>query len=387
MPNLHERHQIEYSYRREVNELYVSVTIKHIALGLVSIFEPIYIYLHFGGSILPTLLYFGAIYLGFALLSPIAGYIISKIGVKKSIFISIPFVILYFVGLRMIGDVSWMIYILPLLNITYKIFYWTAFHLDFARFSDSKKRGHQVGILRMVKLASKILSPFIGGTIIVFFGYGNLFIVTIIILALSSIPLLMSKEVYTQHPFSFKELLRFSFKKTKLLRSKIAYMAWGSEAITGSLIWPIIMYLIILDYSIIGGIASGVTIVAFLFAFVVGKFVDRWGTKKILRIGAIGTAIGFVARSLTGNAVQVSLADGWYKLSQEATYIGFNSEMYGRAAREESGALTYIIFREFMLGVGRVFTILVCAVIFMVAGSITPTLWFAAFASLFLAVL
>lgn len=387
MPNLHERQQIEYSYRREINELYISVTIKHIALGLVAVFEPIYIYLHFGGSILPTLLYFGVIYIGFGLLTPLAGYVVSKIGIKRSILISIPFIIVYFIGLRSLGDVSWLIYVLPLLNIIYKTFYWTAFNLDFTLITDSKKRGHQVGVLRMTRLAAKILSPFIGGVIIVFSGYSNLFLVAIIILGLSVIPLFFSKEVYTRHPYSIRDLLNFTFKQKNLWRNRTALTAWGAENYASIIVWPIMIYLIIVDYSVIGGIMSSTTIIAFLFAFVIGKFVDRWGTKKVFHIGAIANAIAWTIRSIVGSPAQVAIADGSYKLAQEATNIGFNTEIYSQAARGQAGALTYIVFRELMLTTGRVLLIITCAGLFALTGALEPTLWVVALASLLLIVL
>ncbi|MFC1687872.1 MFS transporter [Patescibacteria group bacterium] len=280
MSLFHHRHKIEYAFRREVNELYASLTVKNIAFRLITIFEPIYFYLFFDKEILPVLWYFGLVYLGFGLVSPLAGKILSRIGIKHSILISVFFAILYFIGLRSLTTYSSLIYVIPFLSILYKLFFWPAFHLDFARFSQGDRRARQVSILKMITLASGILSPFVGGLIIFHYGYSVLFIIVVVLLFTSVFPLFLSKEVYNTFHFSMKDFFRSLFKPA-LRRTEIALVAWGVEELAASLVWPIFIFLIIADYSVIGGITSAATVVAFLSAYWIGRLADKKGRRKV----------------------------------------------------------------------------------------------------------
>ncbi len=44
MPDLQQHHHIEYSFKKEMNELCMSVCLKNVAIELVVIFKPIYFY-------------------------------------------------------------------------------------------------------------------------------------------------------------------------------------------------------------------------------------------------------------------------------------------------------------------------------------------------------
>lgn len=383
MSLFHRRHKIEYIFRKEVNELYASLTVKDIAFGLITIFEPIYFYLFFDKEILSVLWYFGFVYLGFGLISPLAGKILSRVGIKHSILVSVFFAILYFIGLRSLTTYSSLIYVIPFLSILYKLFFWPAFHLDFARFSQSDRRARQVSILKMITLASGILSPFVGGLIILNYGYPLLFIIVVVLLFTSVVPLFFSKEVYNTFNFSMKDFFRSLFKPA-IRCTEIALISWGVEELVSSLIWPIFIFLIIADYSIIGGITSAATVVAFLSAYWIGKLADKKGRRKVLRIGAVLTSLSWIFRSLTANAIQIAFADGVYKLSQETSYIGFTSVIYDKANKKESQALPFILMREVILNTGRFLGIVAIAIIITLTGSLAPAFIFAAISSLFL---
>ncbi|HCM68391.1 MAG: hypothetical protein A2898_03740 [Candidatus Kerfeldbacteria bacterium RIFCSPLOWO2_01_FULL_48_11] len=382
MMHSHPRHKIEYTLRREVNELYATVTLKHIAFSMITIFEPIYLYIYFHERILPVLFYFGLIFLGFALIVPFAGKMLSRMGIKHSILISVFFAIIYFLGLNSLGTNHWMLYVLPLVSIFYKFYFWPAFHLDFARFSQRDRRARQVSIVNMISLATGILGPLAGGLVIAFWGYHALFIIVVLLLFTSIIPLFLSQEVYAPFDFSLKRFFQF-IATPSLRRTEIALAAWGNEELISTLVWPIFMYLLIFDTSVIGGITSAATVVAFLSAYWIGRLADKVGKKKILRIGASLLSLAWVVKSIVRLPLHIGFADGFYKLSQEGAYISFASVIYDQASKDESQTVSVVLMREIILNFAKFAGVLVIGALVTLTGSLIPAFIDAAVSSLF----
>ena len=90
---LNPQHYFEYLLKRDVTKLYLSIAIRNLALGMVLLFEPIYVYLHFGKSLPIMLLFFGVMNGGYGLLAPFGGKVMAAIGTTKSILVSL---VLYF---------------------------------------------------------------------------------------------------------------------------------------------------------------------------------------------------------------------------------------------------------------------------------------------------
>jgi len=382
MPHSHVRHKIEYALRQEVNELYASVTIKQIAFSMIAIFEPIYLYTYFDRNIFIVLLYFACIYLGFAFASTLAGSVLSRLGVKHSILVSVFLAIGYFLGLNNIGNAHWLIYVIAVILILYKLFFWPAFHLDFARFSQGQKRAQQVSVLKMITLASGILGPFAGGLVIVRYGYHPLFMIVVLLLIASVIPLFFSKEIYNTFNFSIRNFYRSIFSPA-LRRTELALFAWGNEEMASTLLWPIFMFIFIVDFSVIGGITSATTVIAFLSAYWIGRVTDRIGRPKMLRLGSILTFFAWIFRSLVRLPFHIGLADGFYKLSQEGSYIGFNAVIYDKASQNASNTFSFILLREITMNLGKFAGVAVAAVLIAVSGSLAPTFILAGISSLF----
>jgi len=375
MPELSQSHHIEYSFKREINELFTSVSLKNIAIALVAIFEPIFFYQFFGNSVIHVLLFFSIISILFGIFVSFGAKVVSKIGVKHSILLSMPFIILYYFGLNWLETFNWIIYLLPVLNVTYKIFFWPAYHLDFAKFSEGKTRGRQLGILKIINLSAGALSPLLGGFIIMYFGFNVLFIFAIVLLISSVIPLFLSKEVYDKFDFNYKALKKVITKHH--FGSHLSFIGWGIDSGVDTIIWPLMLFLVLGNFSTIGGIAAVATLVIILFVFYIGKLSDKYGAKKIMKIGIIPTALGWLGRGFVVNVFSAFTLNSFYKFSFQVLSLGFNKEVYKRMNLDTT-RLNYIVYREIMLHSGRVFVLIAAAVLFILTGSFLPAVIIAA---------
>jgi hypothetical protein len=134
-------HFLHYLLKREVTQFFTSMAIRYLALGMVVIFEPIYLYFYFDKSLSLTLLFFAAIYGLFALTVVYGGKIMAKIGLKHTILLSHFFFVGYFFCLLFLYQSFWLIVLAIILKMVGMLLFWPAFHIDFMRFSDIGYRG------------------------------------------------------------------------------------------------------------------------------------------------------------------------------------------------------------------------------------------------------
>jgi hypothetical protein len=196
--------QFFYEHKR-LSELYVVLSIRGLAIAMIALFLPIYVYL-LRNSIFDVLEFYFWIYLSVMVLFPIADYIASKIGNAHMDLLSAPFgiafyLLIYFFNPLVVG--------LPLLGILYgffEAFFWAFFHGEFSFVSDEKLVENEVSVWRAVHLAVGLLGPFVGGIIITVFGFHVLFMVVVGLLLVSPLPLLLSVETKINSQMNLKEI-------------------------------------------------------------------------------------------------------------------------------------------------------------------------------------
>ena len=88
-----------YLLSQNVTKLYITIAIRNLAVGMVSIFTPIYIYTYFQEYLPLTLLYFGVMFGLYGILAVPGGKIIGAIGSTKTMLISSIFLIGYYLSL------------------------------------------------------------------------------------------------------------------------------------------------------------------------------------------------------------------------------------------------------------------------------------------------
>ncbi|MEX0916579.1 MAG: hypothetical protein WDZ44_00530, partial [Candidatus Spechtbacterales bacterium] len=67
--------------QQELTELYAASALRNFAVGLLFVFEPIYVYLFFEKSLPHTFFFFGLAFIASALLVPFAGRALARWGV------------------------------------------------------------------------------------------------------------------------------------------------------------------------------------------------------------------------------------------------------------------------------------------------------------------
>lgn len=191
--------------------------------------------------------------------------------------------------------------------------YWPSYHADLAKYGVEKERGKEVGTLDTIGQFFGVIGPLIGGLIIGFFGFNVLFVVVSCVLLASTIPLFTTKEKFiSQENFSYKNCFERLFAQRNR-KNMWKFMGLGEEIIS-FVVWPIFVFLIIKNYSVIGGLISLAVLISIFVTSYVGYSFDNGNGKKILRKSLILHIILWFIRGFINTMAGIFLIELLVKL-------------------------------------------------------------------------
>ena len=134
----HDVHRVFHFLRnRELNELYASIAIRSFAISLIGIFIPIYLY-QIGYSFSLIFFFFALSAIFKAIFIFPSAKISYKIGLKHSMLLSMPFLIIFFVLMFSLERFNWSIWFVTIFLGIHTALFWFSYHTDFSKFSRRK---------------------------------------------------------------------------------------------------------------------------------------------------------------------------------------------------------------------------------------------------------
>ena len=244
-------------------------------------------------------------------------------------------------------QINWPLYVPAILLGVSGALFWVGYHVDFAKFSDKKKRGREVSISKIASSLFNVLGPLVGGIILVFFGFASLFVFASVLMIVGVVPLFFSKDIHNPIEFSLKEL----FKGQKI-KDGLSFIGAGIESGLSQVMWPIFIFFLILgeQYTSLGLVSSLSLFFSFLLTFAVGKFSD---VKRglVLKIGAITNAIVWIFRAFVKTTLHVFVIDSFGGISKTLIGVPFEARSYDKA--NKSNIVRFIAYRETIINASR----------------------------------
>jgi len=348
-------------FKKEAGQFFVSVTIRSLALGMVAIFEPIYLYLHFGKSVSHVLLFWAAFSGLFALTVVFGGRVMAKIGLKKTMLLSNVFYFIYYISLFFLSSVPILIPVALLARAIGASLFWPAFHTDFVRIANSKNRAENVGKMSFVGLLAGIIGPVIGGLILTGLGYMSLFTVVLITLFTSNLPLLMSQERYEEYTDTYKGAWKRMFKNKDI---SISLASLGIEGAIDAFVWPIFIFTLGLSYGQMGAISTFTILISAMFAWYMGKIASRQNKYQLLNIGSMLLSLAWAAKLFVVDVASAFFGQTIYMITKTATMVPYRTILYNKASSKRGQADEFIIYREIMINLSRCLFLLILAGVF-----------------------
>ncbi len=353
-----------HHFDKELSQVYASHTIRRFGIAMVCIFEPIYVFLFFNKSFSKTLLYFAGCSLLYGILVPFGAKLMVKLGLKKAMLFSVPFQFLYYLTLWQFGVWKYLFIFAIVFRVLYSLFYWPAYHTDVARFSKREFRGQEISAGSVVHNLASVISPVLGGLIVYELGFPILFIIVLVLLSTSAIPLFFSSEIkeeyFDSYLKSFKQIL--SKKKYK---DTLAFAGYGFDAGVNMFVWPVFMFILAINYEVMGLITSGALFLSLIFALYIGKLIDKLSRARLLKMGSLLTGISWLLKTLVRTPLDAFLADTIYRFCFVSCGIPFRAIMYDEASENRKTLDRYIVLREMAHNLGRGILFVILAIIFL----------------------
>lgn len=344
---------------RELKELYLTMTMLNFALASGMLFEPIYLYtLHF--SLSQIMLYYLAVYALYFFLMPLGGRFVKRYGFEHGIILGSLFLVAYFIFLFAI-PYSPIYLVLAVLSLAFqKMFFWPGYHADLAFFSKAEERGRQVSVIALLDSLSYVIGPLVGGILIALFGFAGLFTVMCVMILLSNIPLMTTKERFKPSTLSYTEtFMALTAKENR--KYLFSYIGYGEELIS-LVIWPIFVYVTFTTFTSTGAAITFSTLITSLAILYVGRQTDTCDRKKVLRISTLLLSLSWVLRTIARGASAVIFADFFSRTSRYLFALPFFSGLYRHAT--ETSIVRTVIFFEMALTVGKMIVAAFLAIVF-----------------------
>lgn len=343
----------------EIQEVYLHSFLFRLAVGLVSIFLPLYI-IDLGFSVQTVLLFFMVYYGAYIVASwPHAG-IASKIGYKRASMLSSPLILCFYLLLRGLEPGSSTVYLVGLVGGLGFNLYWAGMNPEVAESSHSEEREKETGYFFSMPTLASMLSPFVGGLVLAVYSFNALFLLSALLIALSFMPFMLSREHHEGMEMSPK-----SFFNRKHLDDFLTYFSQGVHSAGEKVLWPLFLALVIKESASIGAAGSMMSLGSAVTSIVLGKHTNEDNRGKILAIGAFLTALSYALMSQVASPLTAFLVSGFSGLTYTAMSIPIYSRAMDRAEKEDY--LEYFAFREISLSIGRLTVLASIIAVFLVA--------------------
>lgn len=364
------KHLLHFAFNKELSEIYITSVIRSFAFALVGVFVPAYLIKL--GYPLNTVFYFYLYWaISFLILVVFIPKIYTKIGIKHSIFLSMPIFIAYFLMLYSLETYSWNLFFLAVVSALANAFYWPAFHINFINSSDKEHRGEELGMMNVFSYIAVIFAPLIGGLIIAFLGFKVLFGFVTLLLIIAPIPLFFTKERYTLFKFSFKYL----FRKGNLKNFSVFFVE-GVINYAETVIWAIFIFLILKSFISLGFLSTLLILFTTFMTFILGRLSDVFSKRKIMRIGIFSSSIIWFFKTMANSFLHFTILNSLFGIAFTFINVPYTALFYNKAAKEHPAE--FVVFREVSLTLGRIMILL----FIILSGSFIGSFIIAGFSSL-----
>lgn len=271
------------AFENRINRLTAYKTLHGFALGLVSIFIPVFIAQQgFPASVVFTFLLVDVA--AFTVVAVPVAPLVSRIGVESSLLASSLLYVLVFIMLQVFKIVHPLIWTVAVLIGLAKAFHWIPVNTEFTVGSEEQDRGESYGKLEGVPKLVSPFAPLIGAAVMAYFGF-NLLATLSLVIAIASVLPLLYRGTSEKPDFELEGLLGTGEKDLWTL-----YFLDGFATTAYVFIFPLFIYYVIGGTLNVGGAKTLMAIGAGLFSIAAGKISDRLEHRDMVLAGAVASA-------------------------------------------------------------------------------------------------
>ncbi|MBU4217013.1 hypothetical protein L6270_04260 [Candidatus Parcubacteria bacterium] len=339
------------------NNLVIADTLRLIALSMVSLFVPIFLYKNLGLTIheiafFELFLFIGAIFCHYFVLTNI-----SRWGIKRSLiisyFLNVVFYLILGASVVLMADLGKILFlfILALIDIMASSFYWTAHHVYFLKATKAENGGEKLGLLMGVPTLASIVSPLLGATVITVFGFYGSFLVSALFVFAASMVLLTAENIVIDISLNFEKI--FDFGK---MRKNIIFIIQGMGHVATGFLWPILLFFLSVKLISIGFLYLVSNSAYALVSYLGGKRIDKNGSNGVGKLGAVGHGVSLVFRAFSTTIFAITTFQTMGGVFGGLLHVALDGSFYKQAHDDMANN---IMNREMYMHIGRILGVLI----------------------------
>ena len=348
----HQFRLLHFTLNKKLSEVYLTILLKTFAVSLIGLFIPIYLLQEVGLPFSQVLIYYISVFF-FLLPGYIIGSLIgTKISINKLIMLSVPFNVASYILLYNIIN-----YNIPLLLIAaiYGIgegIFWFAYNIDFSKYSDKKHRGEEVKFWFVLASFIGIISPFLGGFLLSALNFHTVFVLVVLLLILSAIPLFKIEDKKPRYKIHFKDVfLKENFKNSHRC------VIQGFRHLSYSIFWPIFVFYILREYLSMGLIFSSAAVFSSIAIWFIGNQVDKFNRIIFTDFSTIIDGFVSFAKAFITTFSQVFAMSILGGITFSSSEISMNTVTFDQANKTKP--VGFFIYREMLLSASRILLLLI----------------------------
>ena len=261
-------------------------TLSGIGMSLIGIFTPIY-FLHLNYPVSNVILYLVIQHTTILVGAFLVVYLSNIIGLVKCWYIRVVFVSLLLIGLLVLPKYPNILFLLAFINGLEAAFFWIPLNILMIRKTEEKSMGSSLALMSNVSSVFGIITPLISAFIIINFGYNLLFVLALMFVMFSILPILSFSNEKTAFHFKLSRIKEIVAENKHFIIPEILDNLGQDAQVVWSL-FLVITALSVLDIGVLGVVSS---LIGIIITHITGKFIDQSDKKKIVRFGAVATTI------------------------------------------------------------------------------------------------
>lgn len=347
-----DRQHFHFFGGREVTSLHFTLALLYFAEGLISVFVPVYFW-KLGIPLWKILFFYFLHSLYFLILLFLLLPALRRLSDKMMMFLSLPFLVLYYFGLSVLSDFPDIFYALPVGLAANMLFFNTGYHIDFLGVSDKERFGQEMGLRHMLASLAQFSSPFLGGALIASFGFAWAFYAGSAFLLLAVLPLFFFPKRTLSPNLAAGAVLGFLKNKT-LVPFTLSGVGMATERMIGLIFWPLFLYFAFSgSVEDLGVVISLGVLAGSVVAYLIGFMSDHGKRRRMLFWSAIIFAAIWAHRSFLESAYLVAASSIAGYAAYSALTVAWSSQYY-KIAGAVSDASAFILSREALYHFARV---------------------------------
>jgi len=276
--------------------------------------------------------------------------LISKIGPQRAIELSqLGFMMQFWLLLIGKDQAIWLVLAAAVLDGTQNLF-WSSYFTLLSQNAVKTRFGADVGLINFLLHLVVLLAPILGGWLIMWQGFGALFLVGIVCVLVGMILALKLNVSEAKDRVSWTEFFSWLHERSY---QKLAFSYVGRYSNDAALsIWPLYVFLLVGSVQEVGYLYSLALFLAMIVTYITAAGLDKLHNRRPFVFSGGLLSLLWLMRTQIGSIWSIVMIDTCDRLTASFHWLFFDKQFLVRSKGRE--ALSFFAYREVIIGLAAV---------------------------------